>query len=113
MAPVEDLLHVGEEEEQQKGPPAATLARRAKSHSDFYDVVRAHLRKEHKLEKEQERKMAKQQISTDVEFGAWYGGIKEDLLDASHEEYQCVRFHTEPYDYKAHDITECTKTNYF
>jgi hypothetical protein len=94
MAPVEDLLHVGEEEEEQKGPPAATLARRAKSYSNFYDVVRAQLKKEDQLEKEQEKRRAKQQISTDVEFGAWYSGVKEDLLDASHEEYQCVRSHT-------------------
>jgi hypothetical protein len=90
MAPVEDLLHVGEEEEQPKGPPAATIARRAKSYSNFYDVVRAQLKQEYKLEKEQERKQSKLLISTDVEFGSWYASIKGDLMNASHEEYQYV-----------------------
>jgi hypothetical protein len=89
MDPVEDLLHVGEEEEEVvKGPPAATIARRAKSYSQFYDVVRAHLKQEHKLEKVEKRQRSKQQINTDVEFGNWYNGIKGDLMDASHEEYQ-------------------------
>jgi len=65
------------------------LARRAKSYSDFYDVVRAHIRKEYKLEKDRHRKRAKQHhIKSDVDFGAWYNGIKGELLDVSHEDYQ-------------------------
>lgn len=65
-------------------PPQATVARRAKSYSDFYDVVRAHLKKE----KELERKKSKENISNELEFTQWYGGIEEELLEASHEEYK-------------------------
>ncbi|KAJ4290845.1 Golgi transport complex subunit 3 [Kalmusia sp. IMI 367209] len=65
-------------------PPPATVARRAKSYSDFYDVVRAHLKKE----KELERKKSRDNIANDLEFAEWYNGVNEELLDASHEEYK-------------------------
>jgi hypothetical protein len=65
------------------GPPEATVARRAKSYSDFYDVVRAHL----KREKESERKKSREDIGNELEFAEWYGGISDELLEASHEEY--------------------------
>lgn len=90
MAPAEAVLNAIEGVDVPKAPPPATIARRAKSYSDFYDVVRAHVRKEYKIEREKERRRSRQQITTDVEFGTWYIGIKEELLDASHEEYQYV-----------------------
>ncbi|EDU45833.1 Sec34 domain containing protein [Pyrenophora tritici-repentis] len=65
------------------GPPPATVARRAKSYSDFYTVVRAHLKKEKALEK----KKSREDISTELEFAEWYGGVSDELLEASHEEY--------------------------
>lgn len=68
------------------GPPPATIARRAKSYSDFYTVVRAHLKKERALE----RKKSQEQLSTELEFAEWYGGVSDELLEASHEEYRCV-----------------------
>ncbi|KAF2399731.1 Sec34-domain-containing protein, partial [Trichodelitschia bisporula] len=64
------------------GPPPATLARRAKSYSDFYDIVRAHVRRENKK---------KRRLGNDAEFGEWYGGVKNALLDASHGQYQLHR----------------------
>jgi hypothetical protein len=70
--------------ERDNGPPPATVARRAKSYSDFYNVVRAHVKKE----KELERKKSQELISTELAFAEWYGDISEELLDASHEEYQ-------------------------
>ncbi|CAN9108679.1 unnamed protein product [Alternaria alternata] len=66
------------------GPPPATVARRAKSYSDFYTVVRAHLRKERALEK----KKSREDISTELEFADWYGGLSDKLLEASHDEYR-------------------------
>ncbi|KAI4692990.1 uncharacterized protein J4E88_001361 [Alternaria novae-zelandiae] len=66
------------------GPPPATVARRAKSYSDFYTVVRAHLKKERALEK----KKSREDISTELEFADWYGGVSDELLEASHEEYR-------------------------
>ncbi|RMZ70541.1 sec34-like family [Pyrenophora seminiperda CCB06] len=65
------------------GPPPATVARRAKSYSDFYTVVRAHLKKEKALEK----KKSREDISTELGFAEWYGGVSDELLEASHEEY--------------------------
>lgn len=72
--------------EKETGPPLATVARRAKSYSDFYDVVRAHLKKE----KEIERKKSQEDISNELEFAEWYMGVEDELLDASHDEYTYV-----------------------
>ena len=66
------------------GPPPATVARRARSYSDFYTVVRAHLKKERALEKKKPR----QNLANELEFAQWYGGVNEELLEASHEEYR-------------------------
>ncbi|KAH7085621.1 Sec34-like family-domain-containing protein [Paraphoma chrysanthemicola] len=66
------------------GPPPATVARRAKSYSDFYSVVRAHLKRERALQ----RKRSQETLGTELEFAEWYGGISEELLEASHEEYR-------------------------
>ncbi|KAF1839573.1 Sec34-domain-containing protein [Decorospora gaudefroyi] len=65
------------------GPPPATVARRAKSYSDFYTVVRAHLKKEKAMGK----KKPSEEINTELDFAEWYGGVTEELLEASHDEY--------------------------
>ena len=82
----EDIPEAAEEERPGKlnGPPPATVARRAKSYSDFYTVVRAHLKKEKALEK----KKSRENISGELEFADWYGSVNEELLEASHEEYR-------------------------
>jgi hypothetical protein len=66
------------------GPPPATVARRAKSYSDFYTVVRAHMKKERALE----RKKSQENLNTELEVAEWYGSINEELLEASHDEYR-------------------------
>ncbi|KAF1920329.1 Sec34-like family-domain-containing protein [Ampelomyces quisqualis] len=65
------------------GPPPATLARRAKSYSDFYAAARAHLKKEKAVAK----KKAPRHLGTELEVAEWCRGIHEELLEASHEEY--------------------------
>ncbi|KAF2261009.1 Sec34-domain-containing protein [Lojkania enalia] len=75
---------IDEVPEKDNGPPQATVARRAKSYSDFYSVVRAHMKKE----KELERKKSQEDISNDLDFAEWYSGLNEKLLEASHEEYK-------------------------
>ena len=71
-----------------KGPPKATLARRAKSYSDFYEVTIGFLNKEAKAEKSRdvfellEKRLDNTLIKTTFE------DLEEDLLDASQEEYQ-------------------------
>lgn len=84
---VEGIVETIEEApEKDNGPPPATVARRAKSYSDFYTVVRAHLKKEKGLE----RKKSRDNISNELEFAEWYSGVNDELLEASHEEYKCV-----------------------
>ncbi|KAF1956847.1 Sec34-domain-containing protein [Byssothecium circinans] len=75
---------IEEAPEKINGPPPATVARRAKSYSDFYDIVRAHIKRERELE----RKKSRENIGNELEFAEWYGGINDELLDASHEEYK-------------------------
>ena len=86
MERVEAIPETADEDRPGKlnGPPPATVARRAKSYSDFYTVVRAHLRKERALEK----KKSREDISTELEFADWYGGLSDELLEASHDEYR-------------------------
>jgi hypothetical protein len=62
------------------------VARRAKSYSDFYTAVRAHVKREKALEK----KKSRENLSTELEFAEWYGGVHDELLEASHEEYRQV-----------------------
>ncbi|KAF2851199.1 Sec34-domain-containing protein [Plenodomus tracheiphilus IPT5] len=87
-ADVERVEGIAETLEEQPGkltgPPPATVARRATSYSDFYTVVRAHLSKERALE----RRKSRDDIATELEFAEWYGGVNEELLEASHDEYR-------------------------
>ncbi|KAF2099960.1 golgi complex component Cog3, partial [Rhizodiscina lignyota] len=89
---VEDIAEDVDDPGISKGPPKATVARRAKSYSDFYEVVRAHIKKERQqyLEKEKKRK-TREQLQTEADFERWYSGISQDLLDAGHEEYRVYR----------------------
>ncbi|KAF2018461.1 Sec34-domain-containing protein [Aaosphaeria arxii CBS 175.79] len=66
------------------GPPQATVARRAKSYSDFYNVVRAHLKKEEELEKKKNHGA----LASELDFAEWYSEIDEELLDVSHDDYK-------------------------
>ena len=43
------------------------MARRAKSYSDFYDIVRAHLKKEKGIE----RKKSRENITSELDFTEW------------------------------------------
>jgi hypothetical protein len=88
VARVEGIQEAAEDvvDEKPRGPPPATVARRAKSYSDFYDVVRAHLKRERVVE----RKKSRETIGNELEFVQWYGGVHDELLDASHDEYKYV-----------------------
>lgn len=88
---VEDIAEDVEESSLSKGPPKATLARRAKSYSDFYDVVRAHIKKERHEALKEERKKSREQLRSEADFERWYSDVGQDLLEASHEEYRYGR----------------------
>jgi conserved oligomeric Golgi complex subunit 3 len=89
-APVEGIADLLEDAEQDNGPPQATVARRAKSYSDFYDIVTAHLKKEREQERDKQKKKPREHIKTELEFAEWYDEVSHELVDASHETYQCV-----------------------
>lgn len=87
-APVEGIADLLEEPEQDNGPPQATVARRAKSYSDFYDIVTAHLKKERDQQKEKLKKRPREHVKTELDFMGWYHEFGPDLIDASHGTYQ-------------------------
>lgn len=62
------------------------MARRAKSYSAFYTVVRAHLKKEKALEKK--HKPSQDALANELDFAVWYHGtrVSSELLEASHED---------------------------
>jgi len=72
------------------GPPEATLARRAKSYSDFYDVAVSYLGKEPKVEKPRDVLENLEIRSGASTVQDQYEEYEDDLLDASQEEYQYV-----------------------
>jgi hypothetical protein len=86
-------------------PPEPTLARRAKSYSDFYEVVKAQLHKDgtQKKRKKSGKKSRREICSVEAldvpETGRVAIGMedepllnlyKDELLHASQQKYQCV-----------------------
>lgn len=81
------ILDIYEESPDLHGPPQATLARRAKSYSDFYDVAMSFLSK--KIKTEESRDVFHQEnASTIAKMG--YEDLEDEILDGSQEDYQCV-----------------------
>ncbi|OBT83578.1 hypothetical protein VE02_06952 [Pseudogymnoascus sp. 03VT05] len=92
LQPANPLEPLDEEESLSKGPPQATIARRAKSYTDFYHVAHAQITKEAKKIREQELRALKLLESGD---NALYEGRYEIddavLLDVSQDEFQLYR----------------------
>ena len=83
-----------------KGPPEATVARRAKSFGDFYDVVRGYLKIEDEGEGEavsleqgldgKPKRMSVEEIGTERELYDWYNGLEDKLVQAGNDEFVLV-----------------------
>ncbi|KAF2459267.1 Sec34-like family-domain-containing protein [Lineolata rhizophorae] len=98
-APVDGIKALLHQANAFPAPPPATVARRAKSYSDFYDIVRSHLRKEKaalerrdrldQFEQRKRRPKTKElkDLKSELDFGDWYAGVSDGLVDASHTEY--------------------------
>jgi hypothetical protein len=71
-----------------RGPPEATLARRAKSYSDFYEVVMDYLKKETMKSKSKDVLETFGSGEKSVPFGLQFEELEDELLDASQEEFQ-------------------------
>jgi len=87
----EPILELFEDVLNSRDPPAATLARRAKSYSNFYEVAVAYATREEKKDILENGLDVAAGISMGgVPFESRYGEFENDILDASHEEYQYV-----------------------
>ncbi|KAI9771478.1 MAG: Golgi transport complex subunit 3 [Geoglossum simile] len=68
-------------------PPPATVARRAKSYSDFYDAMRSQLKKD--LEDGHiDKGVHSTEIKTELDFADWYHSLEFKLEDSNNEEYR-------------------------
>jgi len=83
-------MELFEENYGMKGPPKATLARRAKSYSDFYEVAKDFLSKGAKTGKLQDGLEPLEDKLSDTSLGNPFEDFEEDVLNASQEEYQFV-----------------------
>lgn len=84
------MLGIYEDKPLSKDPPKATLARRAKSYSDFYEIAMAYINKETNEEKAQnERDTETEELRTPL-FEERYSTLEDDIVDGSLEEYQYV-----------------------
>jgi len=73
-----------------KGPPKATLARRAKSYSDFYEVAMEYLKREAEQSNPKDALETFDSKADKIPFGLHFEELEDRLLDASQEEYQYV-----------------------
>jgi len=73
-----------------KSPPKATVARRAKSYSDFYRVARAQLLKDSRDIKVEDKEAANREVykRKGFQFENIYDAHEDELLDASQEEFR-------------------------
>jgi len=67
--------------------PKATVARRAKSYTDFYHVARAQF-KENKEKQFKHVKRRSRDSLKGEEFGKWPEDLSDSLLNSSHERYK-------------------------
>lgn len=86
----ETLNALYEENPTVKNPPQATIARRAKSYSDFYHVARAHLTKDSRRARREEKQKSGLGLENkrSEELEGQYEEQERDLLSATQEEYQ-------------------------
>ncbi|QSZ32000.1 hypothetical protein DSL72_001569 [Monilinia vaccinii-corymbosi] len=71
-----------------KDPPKATLARRAKSYSDFYEVAMAYISKETNEGNARDERGTEEGEPRTPLFEERYSALEGDIVDASLEEYQ-------------------------
>ena len=67
-----------------KGPPRATLVRRAQSYTDFHHAARAVFKANAKEEGDKSTKG----IRNELEFADWYDSLENELSEASHDQFK-------------------------
>ncbi|KZF22330.1 Sec34-domain-containing protein [Xylona heveae TC161] len=81
-------MNIEEERGPIEGPPEATVIRRAKSYSDFYRAVKAQQRQQNGRHADGREQKPVPALRSELEFGASYRELEEELLQASNEDYQ-------------------------
>ena len=71
-------------------PPKATLAKRAKSYSNFYEAAIHYLGKSSEIKHELDVFEATEPVEIEACFEKTFQGCEEELLDASQQEYRYV-----------------------
>jgi hypothetical protein len=84
------IMELFEDAPRLKGPPEATLARRAKSYSNFYEVAVNYLNEEAKAEKPKDVLDLFDSKVEGIPSRLCFEDLEDDLLDASQEEFQYV-----------------------
>ncbi|KAG9230428.1 Sec34-like family-domain-containing protein [Amylocarpus encephaloides] len=88
--PSDPILEIYQGASSLQGPPQATITRRAKSYSDFYEVATKYLKRPIVVQVTKELDIASTSLE-DPQIETWHEGIEDELLEASHEEYQLYR----------------------
>ena len=81
------LMEIFEDNSGLDGPPPATLVKRAKSYSDFYEVALGYLGN-HTKEKPKDALEVLENGENHIPFETRFEEYENDLLDASQDEYQ-------------------------
>ena len=88
---VQAIVEAPEEESAwRSGPPKATLARRAQSYSDLYEVTTAQRRNANALASSEERlsRTAKPRLNVDLDFDVEFTSLEDRLIEESYAGYQ-------------------------
>ena len=89
--PTEPLMELFEDTSALKGPPKATLAKRAKSYSNFYETAVHYLGRGTEKIRELGVLEATESLEVEACFEKTFQSYEEELLDASQQEFQYVR----------------------
>ncbi|EKD14221.1 Sec34-like family protein [Drepanopeziza brunnea f. sp. 'multigermtubi' MB_m1] len=85
------ILELYEDTAGLKGPPVATLAKRAKSYSDFYDVAVSYLGKESMKETPKDSFGPSENVIDTRVLGSSFEDFEDELLVESQEDYRLYR----------------------
>jgi len=84
----ESILEILEDGIDKNGPPRATLAKRAKSYSDFYEVCNFYFGRSAPTDAPADVLETSKDFGSDALFGGNYEQYENEILGASQEEYQ-------------------------
>jgi len=91
QGPSDSVLDILEDGIRKTGPPIATLVKRAKSYSDFYEVCNSYFGKGAKIGPPADVLEPTEDFEIESLFASNYEQYENELLDVSQEDYQYVQ----------------------